>query len=284
MRKKPKIRYVDMCIYIDQHVYEPDHNIELIFDYLQCLFYALAFKKKFFNKEDDYDKYSLYGATHVYLRLTNERQFLPDDDPRKMKRIKSVLNFIKSILYPLKVNYQKENFNKVYVDEIQGDGLSEEIYNSLVKDIRDSTQGLLSVEVETYLNDIPKTIRSFLKEIPYANDPVMSLNIYISCLLTLLRSMTLSNHNHNRLIDKQRDELKLNAEELAESMLYEEAQNAPIVYHLDSSMKDYISVLTNKIKKIVAKDIRELCGTYEPTDAIIEDILMAPISDMNQDD
>lgn len=96
--------------------------------------------------------------------------------------------------------------------------------------------------------------------------------------------MTLSNHNHNRLIDKQRDELKLNAEELAESMLYEEAQNAPIVYHLDSSMKDYISVLTNKIKKIVAKDIRELCGTYEPTDAIIEDILMAPISDMNQDD
>lgn len=284
MRKKPKIRYVDMCIYIDEHVYEPNHDVELIFDYLQCLFYALSFKKKFFNKEDDYDKYSLYGATHVYLRLTNERQFLPDDDPRKMKRIKSVLNFIKSILYPLKVNYQKENFNKVYVDEIQGDGLSEEIHNSLVKDIKDSTQGLLSVEIETYLNAIPKTIKSFLKEIPYANDPAMLLNIYISCLLTLLRSMTLSNFNYNRLIDKQKNELKLNAEELAESMLYEEAKNAPIVYHLDKGMRDYICVLTNKIKKIMAKDIRDLCKAYEPTDNIIEDILMAPISEMNDED
>ena len=284
MRKKPKIRYVDMCIYIDEHVYEPNHDVELIFDYLQCLFYALSFKKKFFNKEDDYDKYSLYGATHVYLRLTNERQFLPDDDPRKMKRIKSVLNFIKSILYPLKVNYQKENFNKVYADEIQGDGLSEEIHNSLVKDIKDSTQGLLSVEIETYLNAIPKTIKSFLKEIPYANDPAMSLNIYISCLLTLLRSMTLSNFNYNRLIDKQKNELKLNAEELAESMLYEEAKNAPIVYHLDKGMRDYICVLTNKIKKLVARDIRDLCKAYEPTDNIIEDILMAPISEMNDED
>lgn len=282
MRKTPKLRYVDMCIYIDKHIYEPNHDIELIFEYLQCLFYALAFKQNFFKKEDDYDKYSLYGATHVYLRLTNERQFYPDDHPKKMKRIKSVLNFIKSILYPLKVNYQKENFTKVFSDEFNAEGINDEIHNLLANDVRSGSQGILAVEVEGYLSSLPQVIKDFLKETPYNSDKKTLSAIYISCLITLLKSITLSNYNYSRLIDKQTNDLKVNAEDLSESMIYEEALNAPTVFHLKKEMKDYISVLTNNIKKLVAKDIRELSKYYEPTEEIIEDILMAPLSELNE--
>ena len=65
-------------------------------------------------------------------------------------------------------------------------------------------------------------------------------------------------------------------------MMYEEALNAPTVFHLKKEMKDYISVLTNNIKKLVARDIRDLSKYYEPTDEIIEDILMSPLSELNE--
>ena len=200
-----------------------------------------------------------------------------------MKKVKSVLNFIKSILYPLKVNYQKENFNRVYTSEFQTEGISEEIYDSLSNSVKRSNSGILEVEVETYLRDLPKTIKSFLNETPYSNDKATMLNIYTSCLITLLRSITLSNNNYNKLFDKE-NEMRTNAEELTEGMLKDESINSPVVFHLKEDMKDYIAVLTNKIKKIVAKDIREMCQLYEPTADIIEDILMEPLSEMNKRD
>ena len=78
--------------------------------------------------------------------------------------------------------------------------------------------------------------------------------------------------------------MRTNAEELTEGMLKDESINSPVVFHLKEDMKDYIAVLTNKIKKIVAKDIREMCQLYEPTADIIEDILMEPLSEMNKRD
>lgn len=91
-RKKFKVRPVDMCIYIDNHIYEPDHDVNLIFEYLHDLFYSLSIKKRFFGSEKDYEQYSLYGATQAYLRLTSPKQFLPDDDPKKLPKVKSILN------------------------------------------------------------------------------------------------------------------------------------------------------------------------------------------------
>ena len=227
MNKKFKVRPVDMCIYIDKHAYEKDHDVELIFEYLQDLFYALSKKKRFFSKEKDYEDYSLYGATHVYQRLTNPKQFIEDENKR-LPRIKSVLNYIKHILYPLKVNYQTENFGGVISDNYQGDGIEQIIFNDLKKNVQDSNSGLVKVEVENYFTYLPRLIKQFLLESPYANNKITFMNLYISCLITILRSITLSNDNYNRLINKDTNELKLNADEYLEKYYYEEALTAPI--------------------------------------------------------
>ncbi|WP_300924660.1 hypothetical protein [uncultured Clostridium sp.] len=279
MRKKPKIKYTTMCIYIDEHVYEKDHDVEKIFNYLQCLFYALACKKRFFSKEKDYDNYSLYGATHMYMRLINKNQFLPEDDPKYMPKVKSVLNYIKTILYPLKVNYQQENFNYIFNEEYVGTETIDSIETGLRGNIDAGTRGLLQAEVLCYLKDIPKIIKIFLKQTPYAQDSGMMHKLYMSILITLLRMITLSNHNYNRLIKDQ--ELKLNAEDLAEDLLREEKVNAPVAWHLDN-MEDYIYVLCNKIIKLIVRDIRSLIQSYEPSEEIIKDILMSPLSEYNE--
>ena len=81
---------------------------------------------------------------------------------------------------------------------------------------------------------------------PYKKDKAMSSNIYMSWLLSFLNSITLPNSTNCKigsyirpttLTDKLIDELYLS-----------EKYNSTILYHLDSNMYNYITVLTNKIK------------------------------------
>ena len=280
MKKKPKVRYVDMCIYIDEHVYEKDHDIEKIFNYLQSLFYALAFKKKFFTSKKEYENYSLYGATCVYMRLINPKQFLPEDDPKHIAKVKSVLNYIKHVLYPLKVNYQQETFNSVFKENYIGP----EIVSSITSDLKDTidtgTRGLLQADLSNYLITIPKTIKLFLKDSIYANDETILHKLYISVLITLLRTITLSNHNYNRLIKDE--EFKLNSEDLIPDMLREEKATSAVAWHLDKGMENYVFVISNNIIKTIIKDIKELIKSYEPSEQMVKDILMSPLSELNE--
>ena len=275
MRKKPKIKYTEMCMYIDEHIYEKNHDVAKIFDYMQCLFYALAVKKRFFGQEKYYDEYSLYAATQLYLRYQNKNQFLPEDDPKHMPKIKSVLKKNKKTLYPSKVNYQQQFFEQAVKDE-GNDIATSEMYSN----IRESNSEYLSVDIIEYFDNLPKTIKSFLKLTPYADDKVTLHNIYISCLITLLRCFTLSNYNKDRLISKKTETYRLNIDNLLQEMYVQEQETAPVAFHLEPGMDSYISVLTNKIKKLIAKDIKHLISYYEVSDEIVKDILIEPLSDI----
>lgn len=284
MRKKFKVRPVDMCIYIDEHIYEEDHDVAKIYEYLQCLFYSLSMKKRFFNKESDYENYSLFAATEVYLRLVSKKQFLPDDDPRKLKKIKSILNYIKHVMYPLKVNYQQQEYSNAFKeDHHEDDDVSEVITNSLYDSATESNRDLLQVNVELYLKDISKLISSVVNETYYGNDKLISHKLYMSCLITLLKAFTLSRHNIERLFDEN-NTLKMNSDKLLESAYYEEMLTAPTAFHLDNEMNTYINVLVNKIKKQVVIDIREMIDYYQPSKEVVQDILAASIVQYKEGD
>ena len=94
--KDPKTRYVDMAIYIDNHIYSGDFDEELVYQYLYFLVYMLAKKKRYFSSEKVYDDFAIWFATKMYVRLTDPRQF---DENEKLDKITSVLNYIKGILY-----------------------------------------------------------------------------------------------------------------------------------------------------------------------------------------
>lgn len=276
MKSKPRnLKYTDMCIYIDSHIYEPNVDVETVFNYLQYLFYGLSYKKKFFKNKDDYEKYSVFAATHVYLRLTNERQFLPDDNPKKLVKIKSVLNYIKKILYPMKIDYQKQFFNEVYDDKYNGEGTVENIQNYLINNVKNGNRLFLVEEVKDYFSYIPNLIWNVLKQTLYAKDKIMLSNLYISCLLTLLNKITLNNEDKDKYKDNFK--AKLNSEELITSLLRKEDTLKPILFHLDKSMENYVSVLVVRIKKLIIQDIQIITNCYEPQDQILETILMQPL-------
>ena len=93
------------------------------------------------------------------------------------------------------------------------------------------------------IRDIPNICRDFLRKIPRSKNSGEWINIYISCLLTLLNSMTLPNNTQleesnkykqiNKILDKIREE-------------------EIILYHLDLDMSPYIRVLVNELRVILA--------------------------------
>lgn len=106
----------------------------------------------------------------------------------------------------------------------------------------------------------------------------MLKHLYVSCLITLLRNITLSNHNKAKLRNKDKNNF-IYDDNLLVQMQQEEALQAPITYRLDNSLKDYIRVLTNKLKKFIIDEIKQILQYYELSEDILQDILLDVISE-----
>ncbi len=271
-RKDSKLRYVDMAIYIDREIRNPDCDEEKCFEYMYQLFYILSVKGRMFQTASDYDSYALYGATQLFLRYRKERE--PDN---KLKPIKSCLNYIKKILYPLKVNYQRSNFFQVFQESALEGNAPVVIADAKVTEARRLTDDLLKAEYKYYLTQLPSTVKHVLKESPYSNNPVMMHNLYISCLLTLLKTLTMSNKNRTRLENKEAKCLPTT--DLMDRIYAEEGGDNVVIYHLEKSMKNYVKLLVNRCKSEIAHDLRYIVGSYELSDSIIKEILMQPLED-----
>lgn len=274
--KKPKISYTAMAIYIDGKINDPDPKVqETCFEYMWHLYYILAVKGKMFNVGRDYDEYALYAATQLYLRYKRDKDIR---NGNKLKPIKSVLNYIKRTLYPFRVNYQKMTFQEEFRQDSLGGEHPTQIYEDRVAKIRENTNSLMNVEYRHYINTICKTIKNFLRQSPYQKDKVMMHNIYLSCLLTFLKTITMSNKNIARV--KNKEDKALPIVDLVDKIYAEEKNDDTVVFHLDPSMKNYITTLVNRIKKEVTKDLNYIVGSFEPTRDVIESMLVAPLEDI----
>jgi len=274
--KKPEnMKYTDMCIYIDNNMEylakasDPDNTIvENVYKYLYLIVYALSCKQKFFRDIQDYDDFSVITASILYMRIVDKRQYLPDGDPKKIKPIKSSLNYIKSALYGLKVNYQQENFfptmhPKLY-GEIETGTAAKEIIESQDAD------KMHEAIMEEFLF-IPRKIERVIKRSPYRNNPVFCKNLYISLLLSFVDSITLTNsflskYNKRKVKDKQADARLI-------KIYMDQQDNKPILYHLPESLSDYVKVLLNEVKKDFAVNLMDTKSAFNLSDDTIKNII-----------
>lgn len=49
-------------------------------------------------------------------------------------------------------------------------------------------------------------------------------------------------------------------------------------------MENLVAVYCVKLNKLIIRDIRSLISDYIPSEDILQDILMSPLSDLNEDD
>ena len=261
MYQKPKdVSYTDMCIYIDTHIYEK-YDEHLVFEYLYHLTGMFAKKHGYFKHSDDYDSFAIFAATQLFMRLIDERQFPSDSGEIKLPRIKSILNYIKKVIYPLKVDFQQEHFSQV----VEEDQLPETEYNFNAI-ISKQISNLEISEFGLTLQDISKTCNRFLSTIPYPKNSVDWHNIYISVMLTFLSSITLRN-NHIERLDHLAETGRL--ENYHYDIFYREAKEDIILYHLPEHMRNYIDVLCRQLNHILARDLCDILNTKVHTDYML---------------
>ena len=267
-QKPADVTYSEMAQYIDEHIYVGDDD-QLCYEYLILIYFMLAQKYRYFYYQRDYEDFALYGANKLFLRykgLTARSKDLP--------KIKSSMNYIKRIIYPMKVDYQQESFNKITDSDTASEEELQGIRDKMLEKGYASSVTNLKAEFEHYITTIPQTVKHAIKDIPYKNDKVMMHNIYISCMLTLLSSMTLSNVNKKKLDKKVQRGSQV--DDLINTMYTEESNVDPILYHLDKSLGNYISTLTNKIKAELATDLQDVIGMNQPSDDIVMRVMMSP--------
>lgn len=253
----PDLSYVEMCMYIDENIYrqgltECEENT--LFQYMYLIIHMLAYKRQYFHSMKQYEDFAVYGATRIYMRYQTSKQ-----EGSKLKPVKSVLNYIKKTIDFLRIDFTQSEYSQCGGDTESDDELCKGEYTFRDK-MSDSIDALSMVEFNSCLGDIIQTSKAFLKQIPYYSDKKMWLNIYTSCMLTFLNSVTLP----KKKIEYVKT-LKAGIEgkeRYLDDLYIKEAENCTVLYHLDESMRDYITVLTRELKHVIAKDLSLSSDTY----------------------
>lgn len=271
--KPENVRYVDMCIWCDENAYTENCDNEKLYQYLYFIAIMLAHKAKYFNKVKDYEDFALYMASQTYYRLKNPKQYQIDDNGNpKMTKLKSVLNYMKSTLYPRKVDFQQQNYAQTQISIDDTDYYSE---YSFLDRLEDTIDELTLVEFEACLQDTVHTIKYFLNRIPYRKGTAEWQNIYMSCLLTFLDSITLSNNDIRRIKNYSRN---TSNKYFALINDYKEQSDCVTLFHLDEKYRDYILILVREIKRIIANDLSSSIKSYVPTRQSMALVAMSSIN------
>lgn len=271
---KPKDkRWVDLAIWCDENAYKPDCDNNTLYQYLYLLFWMLSHKWHYFHKESDYDEFCILGAQTVYMRLKNPKQF---DGSGKLKPIKSVLNYIKNVAYPISVTFQMQTFAQGFTieDDYNAALRAQHILNEKASHYNDDS---MRMEFESCLSCITNTIKRLIKELPYRNDKLMMHNIYISCLLTILNYLRLDKVKLSRL--HYRDKKGMNNEWVVNDLYRDVRYQKPLLFHLPESMSNYISTIVNRALALMSADLISVIGSYQPSDAVVKAIIASPLED-----
>lgn len=261
MYKKPKdISYTDMCIYIDNNIYG-EYDESLVFEYLYHIMRMLAIQGRLFSKEEDYEKFSLYAASRLLMRLINPKQFKVNEDGQPvMDKIKSILNYAKSVLNPMRVDYQQEEYSQIVSQEALYGELNYNFDNLISKTI----SSLHISDFEITMQNVGKTCECFLSSLPYDRNSSEWLNIYTSVMLTFLNSVTIRNKGKDKL--NRYEEVGYLKEGHIEDAYAKEKHSSPILFHLPPHMGNYISVLSRQLQSIIGKDLCEILHTKVHSD------------------
>lgn len=284
--KPANLKYTDLAIYIDANAHKIKNEGEYpeveakIYEYLYHILYALACKAGYFRQFDDYDYYACYGAAEIFVTM---RKKLLDEGKeirgKKVVPIKSSLNFIKATMFPLKINYQKENFGEVIDPAIHSstDALKKNFTEAIQQQYRPSM-------IETYYetaNEIPDLIRKVIKKTPFRNHKDLCQKLYLSITLTLLNDLTVPTKLYKRLIKR----LDKNPSTKATKKLIKSYVNniePALLWHLDIGFQNYVRILTIKVKSLISRSFEDNAHSGELSDALLDRVMRTAYENYNE--
>lgn len=256
-RKPNNITYVDMCKWLDTCVDCGEiKEEETAYKYLYHLYTMFALKYKWFECEDDVDKFALLSAETTFLRMVSKKNPPP----------KSILNYIKSTAYPNKVKYQQQEYyhgNKPKYEQLSIEEIDSTIEYTDAFDIKTavgrSSCGLSMVEVKEYLSSVDKVIKEYVEKSAIYSSITEMNNLYISCLLTYINHIVLP----NKKIKKSETALATKLDLIIDTA-HKKSNTECVLYHLDDSYNDIVLSLVREIKRLISDDVTEIMKDDAP--------------------
>ncbi len=242
-----------MCIWIDNNYFLENCDDSLLYEYLYHLVNMFAQKNKYFSRFEYYDDFALFGASRLFMRLKN----------KSLTKIKSILNYIKTVIYPYKVEFEKDS----YVNNTEDNKLVYSDTFCLGSNLIDDSDIFDKIDFKFTLDNISNVIRSFLNKIPHKKNSSEWLNIYTSVLLTF-NNLILSADIHKLQLDN------ISNKEL-HSIYLDISKQEPILYHIDKSYSNYIYVLVNEIKSLIAKQLSIENNSKVSSETALKSIIIA---------
>lgn len=274
--KKPNdLKYTEMSIYIDELVERGNPtNDELTkaYQYIYHIIFMLAHKHKYFNENHYYEEFAIYFASDVMNRLFFNPKIgkKKEDGTYVMTPIKSVLNFIKAVIYGRKVAFEQEFYSQRLSQVSDTSLLSSDLDFS--NKLRNSCAEYSMSDLKIYISQLSRTTKHIIySHNPYRNNKVMMKNIYLSCMLSLLNFLCFTERDMDDIENKYSTvDSKYNhvCRQYKSNKI-----NSIILYHLDEDMRDYITVLVNKVLRSIADDINEIIHSS----SIVTDDIMSSI-------
>jgi len=265
--KKPNgMKFTDMCIFIDENVpkiVNPGEHPELentIYNYLWLLVKALAIKKCMFKNFEEYDMYAFYSANRLFFALRKNQLNQGKIIKGKLIRpIKSCLNYTKALLYPMKIEYQRESFREIIEEEFVStkfDAIAykEQLKNQAREDVNINRQ--FKNYVCSALKQSNRLLDDILQKSPFNSSTQEYQNLKISILLTSIHIL--------------KNKKKLSA-----------TPQSVILWHLPKSMSSYTKVLLKEFFTALKLEIMDCYKEADISDEDLENILMTKTEDWN---
>jgi hypothetical protein len=203
------------------------------------------------------------------MRLKNSKQFeYTEEGLPKLTRIKSILNYIKTVLYPYKVDYEQEYYSQSQ-DDIEV--LVENNFD-FAEYLSEECKIFSNIDFKLSLGGIKNTIKSFLNKIPRKRNDPEWYNIYLSCLLTILNSITASKE---QLGEVEEDDDLIRIDHLYSLLRTKD----PILYHLDLSYTNYIKTLVVEIRHLLTKELMVELHSYIPAELALKNVMISSLEE-----
>ena len=189
---------------------------------------------------------------------------------KKIVPIKSALNFIKATLFPLKINYQKENFSTVVDPELHPN--TPVLHTALTEAIQQQYRPAFLDAFNETAKQIPELIREVIYTTPFRNDRLFCKKLYLSITLTLLNDITLPKKVRKKLMNSVQ---KLSSTSGVKHLISTYANNLEpaILWHIDNSFQNYVRILTIKVKKLISKKFNYAIHSDDLSDDLIDSII-----------
>lgn len=276
------MKYTDLCIYIDKTIYERDENnnpialrklsnieIENVYNYLYNIIYALSVKKKLFNKQQDYDDFSIETAGTLFMRLTAKNQNY-DQNATANRAIKSILNYIKGALMFMAITWRNANYAETLNPDIDGNDEIEAARDYVYTQANDQFEYKRKKAFAELFENFPKYVNDALNMSMFKKNKLQKYQIALSEYLSLLNCLTVEN-KFKDISDTKKS-----------NKIYDQLKNKKdyiINYSTDSLItKELIDLQLRKTLFLLEDEKCNIEKYYTPSDQELDNILATGFS------